>query len=131
MSAVAEGLVLADGEACVEQEDALPCPARQVAALRDGRTGLGLYLLEDVLKGRRELRSVLHAEAKAVRLSGSMIRVLPQDDDAHLVEGRRVEGIEDEAPGRVARAGGVLLAYELRQLGEVRLAKLLGKLRSP
>ncbi len=131
VSAVAEGLVLADGEARVEQEDALPCPAHEVAGGGDGCARLGLHLLEDVLKRWREGDAVVHAEAESVGLSGSVIRVLAEDDDAHLVEGCRVEGVEDEVSGRIAGAGGVLLPHELRQLGEVRLAELGGQLLLP
>lgn len=36
--------------------------------------------------------------AKSVSLPGDVIRVLSEDDNAHLVERRRVEGIEDEPP---------------------------------
>ena len=131
VSAVAKGLMLADGETRVEQEDALSGPSHEVARSRDGRARLGLHLLEDVLKRRREGDAVVHAETKSVGLPGTMIGVLPEYDDAHLVEGRRVEGIEDEAPGRIASAGSVLLSHELRQLGEVRLTELRSQLLLP
>ena len=128
---MAESLMLPDCEAGVEQEDALLCPTSQVAALWDGCSRLGLYLLEDVLERRRELYAVVHAEAESVRLSGAVIGVLTEDDDTNQVEWRRIEGVEDEPTGRVASTRRVLLPHELRQLLEVRLAELFGKLLLP
>ena len=131
LATMAESLMLPDGEARVEQEDALLCPTSQVAALWDGCSRLGLYLLEDVLERGRELYAVVDAEAESVRLSWAVIGVLTEDDDTHLVERCRIEGVEDEPTGRVASPRRVLLSHELRQLLEVRLAELFGKLLLP
>lgn len=131
LAAMAEGLVLANRKTGVQQEDALPCPACQVAAHGDGCSRLGLYLLEDVLERGRERYAVVHAEAESVSLSGAVVRVLPQDDHAHFMERCRVEGVEDKPPWRIASARRILLPHELRQRLEVRLAELGGKLLSP
>ena len=131
LAAMAEGLVFANRKTGVQEEDALPCPACQVAAHGDGCSRLGLNLLEDVLERGREGYAVVHAEAESVRLSGAVVRVLPQDDHAHLMERCRVEGIEDEPPGRIASARRVLLPHELRQRLEIRLVELLLQLCLP
>ena len=131
LSAMAEGLVLFDREACVEQKDALFCPACQVATLWNGCSCFGLYLFENVLERGREGNAVVDTEAESVRLSRSVIRVLPEDDDTNIVEGRCVEGIEDEPSGRIAGARGVFLTNELRQVLKVGLAEFFGKLLLP
>ena len=54
-----------------------------------------------------------------------MVGVLAEDDHLHLVERRAVEGVEDEASGRVA---GVLLTLgdeELLEVGEIGCLELL------
>ena len=131
LSAVTESLMLTNRQTGVQEEHALLCPSRQVAALWNRRSRLGLYLLEDVLERRREGYAIVHAEAKSVCLPRAVIRVLPEDDHAHLVERRRVEGIEDEPPWRIASTRSILLSHKLRQLLEVRLDELLFELCLP
>lgn len=131
LAAMAESLMLADGKAGVQEEHALLCPSCQVAALRDRCSRLGLYLTKNVLERRREGYAVVHAKAKSVCLPRAVIRVLPKDNDAHLVERRRVEGIEDEPPRRIASARSILLSHKLRQRLEVRLVEFLLQLCLP
>lgn len=131
LSAMAEGLMFFYREARVEQEDALLCPACQVAALRNGCSCFGLHLFEDVLERGRECNAVVDTEAEPVRLSRSVIRVLPEDDDTNFVEGCCVEGIEDEPSGRVAGARGIFLTNELRQVLKVGLVEFFSKLLLP
>ena len=131
LSAMTECLMLTNRQASVQEENALLCPSCQVAALRDRRSRLGLYLLKNVLERRREGYAVVDAEAKSVCLPRTVIRVLAEDDHAHLVERRRVEGIEDEPAGRIASASRILLPHELRQLLKVWLAEFLLQLCLP
>ena len=131
LPAVAECLMLTNRKAGIQEKHALLRPSCQVAALWNGRSRFIVYLLENVLERRREGNPVVHAEAKSVRLPGAVIRVLPEDDHAHLVERRRVEGIEDEPPRRIASARRILLPHKLRQLLKVRLVELLLQLRLP
>ena len=81
-------------------------------------------LLEDVLQAGRERHTVRHRERESMRLSGSMIRVLSQNDHLHLVERRQVKSIENQ---RSRRVNGILplLTHEKRlELGEIRCLKL-------
>ena len=121
---MAEGLVGPHAQACVQQEHALPCPAGQVPALRNGRTRLGLYLLEYVAQRGWKLHPLVHREAEAVRLSWTVIGVLSQDDYTHLLKRCLVEGIEDERPGRIAHPCGIFLPHKLHELGKVGLPEL-------
>ena len=130
-TAVAEGLMLANGETRVEQEYALFRPSGEVSTLGDGRSRLGLYLFEDVLERRREGYAVVHAEAQSVCLSRAVLRVLAQDNHTNFIERCRVESVEDESAGRVASARRILLPHKLCQLLKVRFVKLFLQLSLP
>ena len=123
--AVTEGLVLTDGETGVEEEDALACPACEVAGGRDGGSGLGVYFLEDVLERGRKGYSVSYAETESVCLSGSVIGVLAEDDDLDLIYGSLPEGVEDERAGRIADLGGVLLSDKVNEFEKIVFLKLI------
>ena len=131
VSAMAEGLVGTHGEAGVEQEHALAGPAAQIAALGDGRAGLGLYLQEDVAQRGRKIHPVIHAEAEAVGLARSVVGVLAQDDHLDLVGRCAVEGVEDEVSRRVACPGRVLRMNKADELAKVGLGKLVAQHRFP
>ena len=50
LTRMAECLMCPDTETCVQEEDALTCPACEVSTLWYGRTCFGLYLLKDILE---------------------------------------------------------------------------------
>ena len=131
VSAMAEGLAGTHGEAGVEQEHTLAGPAAQIAALGDGGTGLGLYLLEDIAQRGREIHPVIHAEAKPMGLARAMIGVLAQDDHLDLAERRTVESIEDEMPWRIAGPRRVLFMNKADEFAKVGLGKLVAQYRFP
>src|SRR3546814_190860 len=56
-----------------------------------GNAEVALKLLVDVDKAWRRLDARLHAEAQAMRLSRSVIGVLPKDDDLHPVQRGQVQ----------------------------------------
>ena len=131
MSLMAAGLVGPDGEHGVEQQHALMCPTGEVAAGGDGRTGLLLDFLEDVLQGWGEGHAVIYRKAKAVGLTLVVIGVLSQYDHFYIVKGCGMKGIEDEAARRVAGSGGIFRTHKLYQLLEVGLLKLRRELCLP
>ena len=51
-------------------------------------------------------------EAESLCLSLLMVRILPNDDHLHLVEGTEVEGIEDEVARRIACGGAIFVAHK-------------------
>ena len=116
---------------CIEQQHPLFCPARQVARLRDGRTEVILYLLEDILQRRREHHPILHGETQSMCLSGLMIRVLSDNHHLHLVKRTQVEGIEDQFSRGVTSGLLILLPHGLCQLCEVGLVEFLAEIRLP
>ena len=109
----------------VEQQYTLLSPTGQVARGRNRLAQVVLYLLEDVLQRRRKRHSVGNGEAQSLRLTRFVVRVLTYYHHLHLVERTQIEGVEDEATRRIAGLGGVFLAHEVGELGEVRLLKLL------
>lgn len=125
--AMAESLVLPYGQTGVEEEHTLSGPAAQIAAYRDGRARLGLYLLKDIAERRRKLHTVIHTEAESVSLARPMIRVLPQDDNLDLTEWGAVESIEYEMPRGIATAGGVLRMNKADEFAKVRFGKLVAQ----
>lgn len=62
VSAVAEGLMSPYTEAGVQKKYSLPCPAGEVATLRNGSSRFALYLLEDVAQRGWMCHSLLHGE---------------------------------------------------------------------
>ena len=131
MSLMRGGLSATHGEGGVQQQHALCRPAREVA--RGGRHSaqLLLDLGVDIAERWRQLHTLGDGEGEAHSLSGLMVWVLSQDDHLHTVEGCGVEGIENLGARGIARACGIFLSHESRQLLEVRLLKLCGQLPPP
>ncbi len=94
-------LVGAHGEGGVEEEDTLVGPAFQIARCGDGNTEVVFNLFEDVLERGRLLDAFGDGEGEPVRLSGTVIGVLSEDDDFGVVHAAMVEGVEDEFAGRI------------------------------
>lgn len=126
--AVRHRTMLFDGERSIEEEDSLPSPVCEVA--RSGavrHTHVVRQLLVDVAKGGGDRHTVLHGEAKTVRLSRAVIRVLTEDDDLDLVEWAEIKGRKDVFPLRIDTSCGISLSYTLDEDAEVLLLKLRGK----
>ena len=124
-------LMGAYGQGSVQQEHTLVCPTGEVTAFGYGNAQVVLNLLEDVLEGRREGHSVVYREAQAVRLSRSVVRVLPDDHHLRLVERTKVEGIENQFAGRIYLCTRIFVPHEVGQLDEVVLLKLRLQLLFP
>ena len=107
----------------IEQQYALVGPTGEVSAGRDGGTQVGLYLLEDVLQGGWKSYSIVHRKAKAMRLTGTVIGVLANDDYLRLVEWAEVEGIEYQLARRVDGGSPVFGAHKVGEADEIVLLK--------
>ena len=66
-------------------------------------------------------------KTKSVRLSGTVVRVLPENDNLGLFRGTMIKGIENEFSRRIYLRGLVLVFHELDQLGEIRFLKFIFK----
>lgn len=73
-------LPAAYGQSRVQHEHTALRPLGERAVLGRYNAEITLQLLEDVLQARRRLNTRLNREAKSVRLSGTVIRVLPEND---------------------------------------------------
>ena len=124
-------LMGADGEGGVQQKYTLIGPTGKVSAFGYGDAQVVLNFLEDVLEGRREGYSVVHREAKAMRLSRPVIRVLPDDDYLGLVERTEVEGIEYQFSRWEYLCGLVFAPNEVREPDEIVLLELRLQLSFP
>ena len=116
--------VFADRQHGVQQQHSLLGPPVEVTRGGDRRPGIVGDLLEDVLQRGREGDAVGHREAESVGLPGSVVGVLSDDDDLQPLERTLVEGAEYVAAPGIDAAGGILLAHEVRQCGEIGLLEL-------
>ena len=128
---MAVGLMGPDGQRGVEQQYTLFSPARQVAREWYGRAEVLLNFLEDVLQRGRKLDAVLHREAESVSLTRLMVGILSDDDHLDLVEGTKVEGVEDERTWRIACRRPIFLTDSSSELSEVRFVELTLQVRFP
>lgn len=62
------GLVCPHGEGGIQQKHPLLSPSREIACQRNWGAKVLLYLLEDILKGRREGHSVAYRKTESVCL---------------------------------------------------------------
>ena len=112
---VRPGRIGADGERGIQEEDALLCPVLQVARGRDAEAEVVADFFVDVLERGWGVDPFGDGERESVCLPGAVIRVLPEDDDAHPVERTEREGIEDELRRRVDGGASVFVAHEIRE----------------
>src|SRR5688572_9458642 len=66
-----------------------------------------------------------------MRLAGTVVRILPENDDADVLEGDGIERVEDAFRRRIDRLGNVGAAHELRQFLEGGLLEFLRELSFP
>ena len=106
LARVGGGLARRDRQHGVEQQDAALCPRREVAG-RGPRAARGRVSSSsmDVLQRRRRAHAGGNREAEPHRLAGAVVGILAEDHDAHVVERRQRERVEDAVGRRVeARA---------------------------
>ena len=113
----------AHGEHGVEQQHALLRPALQIAVFGDLKAGDVLcQLFVNINQGWRHGHAFAHGKSQPVRLVGTMVRVLPEDDHAHLSELGGTEGVEYVGGGRVHNLPGcALVVHAMDNVLEIRL----------
>ena len=94
-SLVRIGAVGFNGQHRIEQQHALFCPCRQVAALRKRTAGIAVQLLEDIAQRRRQLDAGRHRKGQPHRLTRLVIRILSGDHRAHVLRSDRAERVQD------------------------------------
>ena len=124
---VAVRLSGADGERSVEHENALLCPLGERTVLGRLDAEVAFQLLEDVLEARRQLDARLHGKAEAVRLTGAVVGVLPENDRLDRGIGRQAECIKDVFHRRINRVFGVFLLEKVADALVVVLFELAGE----
>ena len=121
-----------DGQHTVEQEHALLRPMFKEAVVWPGDAKVAFKLLENIDQAWRWADAGAHAEAKAVRLAGAVIRVLPEDDNAHLVQRGQIKRAKPfTAFGKNSLALGLFADEKAFENGHVRAGKFLGEWRAP
>lgn len=103
----------------IEQQYALLSPAGQIARSRNVGSYVILDFLEDIHQRRRKRNTVVHRKAKTMGLSRSVIRILPDNNYLHFIEGAKIESIENQLSRRIDRPMGIFLAHEFGQRAEV------------
>ena len=101
----------ADRQNRIEHHDALLRPLDQITVVRDVTPEIIMKLLVDIYKGRGDLNSRLHGKREPVSLSRLMIRILPENNHLHLVQRRKMKGIENIPCRRIYCRRPVLLIY--------------------
>ena len=86
-----------------------------------------MYFFKYILQGRRLLDTFGHGKTKAVRLSGTVVRILSEDNDFRIVYRAMVECIEYQFAGRENPGLGVFVFYKSDQFGKIRFVKLFLK----
>ena len=98
---VAAGLGRLDRQGVIKQQHALPRPFAQIAMIGARHTKVRFQFLVDVHQARRDLHPFGDGKAQPHGLTRTMIGILPQDHDLHLVQRRQFERFQPAAAGRV------------------------------
>lgn len=124
-------LVSTDRQDRVQQKDSLSRPGFKAASFRRGNIKITLKLFENVSQRRRQPDSRLHRKTQAMCLSGIVIRVLPKNDNANLVQRGQTKRIEHIRFGWKNNLVLTFLRKELLQSQKVRLFEFVVKAGPP
>lgn len=125
------GLVRPYCQSGVEEQHALLGPTGEVTAYGNRCAQVTLNFLKDILQRRRKRYPVIHGKAQAMCLAWTMIRILTDDDDFHLVEGTKIKSIEYQPSRRITRRNAIFLSHKIRQADKIVFLKFTGKLLFP
>ena len=119
LAAVRARVARRDGEDAVEQQDALLRPGREVAVGRLRVAEILAVLLEDVAQAARQRPDVgRDAEREPDRMAGRRVRILADDQHAHVVERLLERGEDARRLGQERPVGGPLGPEEVAELGD-------------
>ena len=124
-------LMGADCQHCIEHQYPLLRPRNQKSVIWDLASDILVQLFVDIPQRRGSLDSGPDTEAQAMGLSGSMIRVLAQQKNTHLVIGRQLKCREDILFRRIDRPLAPLLRDKVLQLWPVRFFEFAAQRRQP
>ena len=108
------GRARGDGEHAVSRSTPRSAQGVRSPELGMRQAEVGAELGEDVAKRRRRRDACRNREAQPHRLAAAVVGVLAEDHDAHGVERRQPQRVEDEAAGREEAAAGRDLGREER-----------------
>src|SRR3989344_3112122 len=100
------------GKCRVQEEYSLFCPMEQVRVGVRRPAQVALYLLEDILERRGSRHAFIDGETEPVRLPMPVIRILPKDDDLHVVEWTHIERAKNMLRRGEHRALRILFFHE-------------------
>lgn len=112
------------GKGGVEQQDSLFRPTGEVARCGYRLAEVAIEFLVDIIQRRRYRNPLADGEAEPLRLSEFVVRVLPDDNHANLVERADVEGTEYLCGRGETLPRAVRLTHKLREQPEVRFVEL-------
>ncbi len=128
---MAVGLMSPHREHGIQQQDALIRPMGEVAMLRNRHTERRVQLLVDVLQRRRNPDPTTDGKAQPVGLTGAVVGVLAQDDDANSIEGCVLKCVEDLGSRGKHPVLCLLLEQKRPQCSHVWLLELVFELSEP
>jgi hypothetical protein len=123
-------LPFSDCQDRIQKKYSLPCPVSQIS-LSASDTEITFEFFEDISEAWLRLRAMWHWERKSHRSSGSMIWILSEDHDSHIIERRRIERSEYILPFWEASSSSIFTFHELSQIRPVRLLELRGECSVP
>ena len=122
---VRTGLMGADGQGGVKQEDALFGTVLETAGSRGCFTKIGVDFLINVNQRWRQRDAIGNRERKAVGLTGAVVGVLAENNDFDLGDRDAIESVENKSGGWIDSAVLVLTFNKFSQILEVRFVKLI------
>ena len=121
---VRSGLVGADGESGIEEENALVCPALEIACLGRSFSQVRSDFFVDIDKRRGNSDVIGDRKAETIGLTRAVIGVLTNDDDFNIVKGAVIKGIENKLWRGIDRGGLIFFSNKVGKLFKVWLVKL-------
>src|SRR5581483_7255375 len=88
-------LAVFNGECGVEQQNALVCPAAEIASAWHAAVEISMQFFEDVAQAWRQRHSLGHRKSQSMRLARTVIWVLSEDYHVHSLQRRELQRTED------------------------------------
>lgn len=117
-------VVCFNGQCGIEEQDTLIRPTLEIPRRGYRLAQIAVNLLVDIHQRWWNRHTVIDRETESVRLTDIVVRVLPDDDNAHVVERTRVESIKNQTCRRKALMGLIGVAHKRGQQLEIRFVEL-------